>query len=157
MPPKSSRRPQIFIASDDRDASLARACANQIRDLVDAFTLDLAPKPGAVLVEEIASILAKAIRRSDGVIAVISPNSEHSPWLNQELGFARGADKPIFVLSSHSKGHETWAPSLHWRSSMSDRKIYSSVDALRSDLSAQFSLARHDRAASGVEVQRRLR
>jgi hypothetical protein len=140
------RRPRVFIASDARDRTLALSFASQLKEIADPVTLEQATDSRELPSKRLVDVLTRAIGQSDAVIALLSPRSESSAWLNQELGFARGSNKPIFILASTSEGRTPRSPSSVWESSMSDRKIYRSFEALRSDLMAQFSLERRSRS-----------
>lgn len=138
---RSSRRPKVFIASDWQDRVLARALSKDIRSIADPLTLRQTQFTQKGRSHRLVELLDDAIRQSDAIVVLLSPHAESSPWLNQELGFARGLDKPIFVLASETSGEGVSGPSRSWRASMFDRKIYRSIDTLRADLAAQLGVS----------------
>jgi hypothetical protein len=51
-------------------------------------------QPGGILVDKVK----KAIDACDAVVVLITRQSQHSPWVNQEIGFALSKEKLVIPL-----------------------------------------------------------
>jgi hypothetical protein len=86
---------RVFLSHSSRDEALVepiRAQASAIE--VDVYLHELHPEPGATL----SAKISEAIKSSDALIVLITPNTVVSPYVNQEIGYALGQSLPIIPL-----------------------------------------------------------
>ena len=86
----------VFLSHAVLDESMARLFKTEVEATRKA-TVYLAVddvEPGAALVEEIT----KAIGNSDAFVVLVTRQSQYRPWVNQEIGIAKGKSKLIFPL-----------------------------------------------------------
>ena len=83
---------KVFISHSIADPHLVYRLGNELaRRGIDAYIAEFEPAPGTDLRRKIFPQIDKA----DCVLAIVTSNSDNSEWLNQELGYAYAAEKPI--------------------------------------------------------------
>ena len=92
----SAEKPFVFISHDTRDAEIAEAFANLLRDasggMLPSFrSSDKKGTAGIPFGEEwYAAVMSKLAQASD-VVALLTPHSVGRPWILYEAGVAKGS------------------------------------------------------------------
>lgn len=89
---------RIFFSYDSDDNVLVRrlkdGIENRIEGNVDVYIYEEDPQPG-----ELPSTKAmEGIKQSDAFLVLVTPNSQNSAWVQQEVGFAKGEDCEIIPI-----------------------------------------------------------
>ncbi|MCE5238070.1 toll/interleukin-1 receptor domain-containing protein [bacterium] len=87
-------RYDVFISYSQHDVRMARALSDGLR--ASGYTVWLTDSVAAGV--ELSSAIAEAIRECQVFIVLISAASANSPWLQLELGMARGLAKQVLPL-----------------------------------------------------------
>lgn len=83
-------RLKVFLSHSSRDEQMVKNFQSQLRTLgCEVYVAASDPQPGRDLDEKIL----QAIKTCDMFIALITPNSISSPYVQQEIGAARSAGK----------------------------------------------------------------
>jgi len=94
---------KIFISHSGKDSELAEEIYSRVsrNNGIVSYCYEHDPKPGRDINEKVK----KAIRESDAVVVLLTPNSLSSPYVQQEIGYAIGIRRQIIpvVLPSISK------------------------------------------------------
>lgn len=86
---------KIFLSHNVADAGSVKWIADSCKAVgIEAYLYEHDPRPG----ELVADKLQTAIRNSDAVIVLLTANSQSSPYVQQEIGFAKGQGKPVIPL-----------------------------------------------------------
>jgi TIR domain/Nucleoside 2-deoxyribosyltransferase len=91
----------LFISYSRRDADLANSVADALERLgFNALDPGRELQPG----DDWRKAIQTAIKRSDAVVLVASPQSSASSWSHYEVGIAEGLGKTVMVLlpNTHS-------------------------------------------------------
>src|SRR5436309_2331029 len=97
---------QIFLSHSSKDHTLVepiRAQAHAIE--VEVYLHELHSEPGASMSIKIK----EAIKASQALVVLITPNTIPSPYVNQEIGFALGQGLPVIPLVTAGVGSEQLA------------------------------------------------
>ncbi len=86
------RRARVFVSSAAGDAEEKRSLVGDLRDEGFRVSSGSDISPGSVWREEITSAITDAY----ALVVVWSKTAENSPWVNSEIGFARGRGIPEF-------------------------------------------------------------
>jgi hypothetical protein len=90
----------IFISHASEDRELAVQLATELKATGFDVWLDALVLPGDNLYEQ----MAEALRKSDALVAIISPGSLRSDWFKHDIAFALGKadfkDRLILVLAA---------------------------------------------------------
>jgi hypothetical protein len=86
---------KVFLSHSVADLSIV----TKMHDLLSAggitvYIAELQPQPGVLISEKIE----KMIRESDYFIALLTRDGQRSPFVNYEIGVAKGFNKPIIPL-----------------------------------------------------------
>jgi hypothetical protein len=86
---------RIFLSHNTRDRAWCESLKASAEELgIDAYLAEHDVRPGTNLAGKVTG----AIDRSDAVVVLISDNSVTAPYVNQEIGYALKARKPIIPL-----------------------------------------------------------
>lgn len=86
---------KIFLSHSSADAhwvNWIKANARQVG--IEVYLHEYDPKPGQLL----AGKLQAAIQSRDALVVLLTGNSQGSAYVQQEIGFAKGANKPVIPL-----------------------------------------------------------
>ena len=87
----------IFISHSEKD----KAVVESLCSLLDKFQFDhyIAERPEEFDPnDELPTRIQGELRRCHCLIAIITARSKDSAWVNQEIGFALGAGKPLVTI-----------------------------------------------------------
>lgn len=89
----------VFISYSTRDLATANSLASWINHAgASAFIAEYAVAPGGPLSHDILS----AIKGCDLFLLLWSDSARGSEWVPQEIGVAKGADKPVMPVVLHA-------------------------------------------------------
>ena len=87
--------PRIFISYSHKDMDIVYRLLELLsRAGVQVFVADYDPEPGALLWEKVS----KAIDASDAVVVLYTKEAAASPFVNHEIGYAKGRGKLVVPL-----------------------------------------------------------
>jgi nucleoside 2-deoxyribosyltransferase len=87
---------KIFVSFSKKDYALARPMIEKLTSAgLEVYGTDLC-EDGA----DVKRKITDGIQGSDAVVAVVSENSAHSPWLSYELGMAAATGKKFVPVNS---------------------------------------------------------
>jgi hypothetical protein len=97
---------RIFVIhSEADDKILKRVVCEYDGKTFGKYTLRIRfvdSKEGSKLGKDFGKIVSREIKTAKYALAIVSPNSETSVWLNQEIGYARGINKEIVLMKEES-------------------------------------------------------
>ncbi len=85
----------VFLSHSSRDASWVnwiRANAQQVQ--IDVYLHEFDPQPG----QSLAAKLQAAIQSCDALVVLLTESSQASAYVHQEIGIAKGLNKPVIPL-----------------------------------------------------------
>ena len=86
---------KVFLSHNTNDAAWVRWIAQNATSYgIEVYLYEHDLKPG----EPLAAKVQQAINSSDAVVVLLSANSQFSPYVQQEIGLARGVGKQIIPL-----------------------------------------------------------
>jgi len=86
---------QIFLSHSSRDREVVEPIRAQAQAIeVDVYLHEMHPQPG----ENLSSKVIEAIKSSDALVVLITPNTVVSAYVNQEIGVALGQSLPVIPL-----------------------------------------------------------
>ncbi len=86
---------RVFLSHSTRDQGLVVSLANLLTKLgIEVSVAEWYLTPGSRLDEKVF----KEIDESDSMVVVLTQNGARSNWVNQELGYALRAGKPVIPL-----------------------------------------------------------
>ncbi len=86
---------KVFLSHSSADAAWVKWIAeNGRRVAVDVYLYEHDPQPGRMAADK----LEAAIRNCDAMVVLLTANSRFSPYVQQEIGVAKGAGKLIVPL-----------------------------------------------------------
>jgi nucleoside 2-deoxyribosyltransferase len=86
---------KIFLSHSSADASWVKWIqANAQQVAIDVYLHEYDPQPGQL----VARKLQAAIQSCDALVVLLTGNSEGSAYVQQEIGFAKGANRPVIPL-----------------------------------------------------------
>jgi nucleoside 2-deoxyribosyltransferase len=90
-------RQSVFVSYSHRDAALARSVEKVLKSVgIDSFTArEVAPG------EDWRKSIQAAIKRSDALVLIASPDALSSSWASYETGVAEALGKHVMVLLSN--------------------------------------------------------
>lgn len=95
-------RYSVFLSHGSTDASvLERVELALWQEGMKPYAFEYDPSPG----ESVAEKIEDAIRDSDVVVVLVTENSQHSEWVNAEVGFARAQEKAIIPVVDKRISH----------------------------------------------------
>ena len=88
--------PRLFISHKAEDKQLAMGIKARLRDYhcIASFVAHEDIKPS----EEWESVIKRALREMDGLIALLTPEFRDSQWTDQEIGFALCREVPVISV-----------------------------------------------------------
>ena len=91
-------RPQVFVSYAENDKNIGEVLRRLLED--QGLTVNVVSEGLCTTVpgRECSKMVEQALNKSDLVVALITKDSVYSAWMNQELGFAIGADKPTILF-----------------------------------------------------------
>jgi nucleoside 2-deoxyribosyltransferase len=85
----------VFLSHSSQNADWAKwVCQEAELVGIDVYLFEHDPRPGTYIAEKVQ----QAIRGSDAVVVLLTPQSEAAPYVQQEIGFAQAAQKPVIPL-----------------------------------------------------------
>ena len=89
----------VFISYSTLDLATANALRDWIHSAgAEAFLAEYSVSPGRPL----ADVIVSAIKQCDLFLLLWSHNAQASEWVPQEIGIAKGAQKPIMPVVLHA-------------------------------------------------------
>lgn len=86
---------KVFLSHNAADAIWVKWIATNCNAFgIEAYLYEHDPKPGKLLADKVQA----AIRVSDAVVVLLTANSQASPYVQQEVGFAKGLQRPVIPL-----------------------------------------------------------
>ena len=86
---------RIFVSHSAADAEWAKWVHREAgRVGIEVYLFEHDTRPGTLLSDKIQ----QAIRLCDALVVLLTPSSEASPYVQQEIGFAQAAQKPVIPL-----------------------------------------------------------
>lgn len=89
---------RLFLSYDSDDHILVRrlkdGIENRIEGDIEVYIFEEDPSPGALP----STKAMEGIKESDAFLVLLTPNSQKSPWVQQEVGFAKGEDCDIIPI-----------------------------------------------------------
>jgi nucleoside 2-deoxyribosyltransferase len=86
---------KVFLSHSTRDQGIVVSLANLLTKLgIEVSVAEWYLRPGSKLDEKVFG----QIKESDSVVVLLTQDGTRSSWVNQELGYALGAGKPIIPL-----------------------------------------------------------
>lgn len=86
---------RVFISYSRKDLEIVERIDAVLRDMDLVPVWDRTIKPGAAFADEIKSKIATAHL----LIPILTPRTQESPWVHQEIGFAIGIDVPVLPVT----------------------------------------------------------
>jgi nucleoside 2-deoxyribosyltransferase len=97
---------RIFVSHSSRDLAIVEPIKAQAEAIeVEVYLHELHAEPGANLSVKIM----EAIKSSDALVVLVTPNTVVSPYVNQEIGYALGQSIPVIPVVSPGVGGERLA------------------------------------------------
>jgi hypothetical protein len=104
------QKARVFIIHSEKDNYILKRLIHQYHEQTFGETTlqihfvnsQLATQLG----KDFGDIVEQEITSSHFVIAIVTPNSRNSIWVNQEIGYARGANKYILPMKEKSLARE---------------------------------------------------
>jgi len=85
----------IFLSHSAADSSQAKLIKDKIQKMhISVYHYGYDPQPGIY----IARKLQKALKKADAVLVLLTRQGQHSPYVNQEIGYAEAKGKRIIAL-----------------------------------------------------------
>jgi len=85
----------IFLSHSEVDQKWVKWIADNARNIdINVYMYEYDIQPGT----SIAAKVQSAIENCQALVVLLTPNSEYSPYVQQEIGFAHTKDKPIIPL-----------------------------------------------------------
>ena len=85
----------VFLSHSIKDAAWASWVKSRANDVgIEVYLFEHDPQPGNYIAEKVQ----QAIRASDAVMVLLTKHSEASSYVQQEIGFAQAALKPVVPL-----------------------------------------------------------
>lgn len=101
---------RIFVIHSENDRGILKKLINEYNEQTfGEATLQirfLDSETNECLGEDFGKKIEEEINDSYLVIAIISPNSRTSTWVNQEIGYAKGKNKKIIPMKEKSMSRE---------------------------------------------------
>jgi hypothetical protein len=86
---------KVFLSHSNLDASWVQWIHLHATNIgIEAYLYEHDPQPGML----VASKVKQAIQNSDALVVLLTHNSQFSPYVQQEIGFAEAANKRIIPL-----------------------------------------------------------
>ena len=85
----------IFLSHSKADLKWVKWIADNARNIdINVYMYEHDIQPGTSIAEKVQT----AIENCQALVVLLTPNSEYSPYVQQEIGFAHAKDKPIIPL-----------------------------------------------------------
>lgn len=85
----------VFLSHSSTDAPWVKWIALNAKNIgIEAYLYEHDPHPGTLIADKVK----QAIRNSDALIVLLTHNSQFSPYVQQEIGFAEANRKRIIPL-----------------------------------------------------------
>ena len=85
----------VFLSHSEADQQWVQWIDEHARSIdINVYMYEHDPQPGIQIAEKIQS----AIDNCQALVVLLTPNSEYSPYVQQEIGFAHAKDKLIIPL-----------------------------------------------------------
>jgi len=85
----------IFLSHSGADQRWVQWIADNARRIdINVYMYEHDVQPGAPIAAKVQS----AIENCQALVVLLTPNSEYSPYVQQEIGFAEAKDKPVIPL-----------------------------------------------------------
>lgn len=85
----------VFLSHSGADQKWVQRIADNARRMdINVYMYEHDVQPGTLIAEKVQS----AIENCHALVVLLTPNSEYSPYVQQEIGFARAKDKPVIPL-----------------------------------------------------------
>ncbi len=88
---------KLFISHSFRDMALVRALQSLIVPGIELYIAEDDPRYG----EQVSAKIESELDSSDAVVVFLTKNGKESDSVNQELGYAKKANKPIVAVVEH--------------------------------------------------------
>ena len=86
---------RVFLSHSERDLGVVQFIAQTLQSFgISVYLAEYDPRPG----ERLSDKLVAAIRECDCFLVVLTPQSQVSPIVQQEIGIAIGAGKRVIAL-----------------------------------------------------------
>ena len=86
---------KVFISHSVKDISLVKQLQYWLdRNQIEAYIFEEYPQPGTMIGEKVA----RAIDRSDCVLALMTRDGSRSQWVHNEVGYAKGKEKIVIPI-----------------------------------------------------------
>ncbi len=93
--PSLARRRRVFLSHSSKDATIMEWVAAQVRAMgIEPYVASQESHPGALLAQKVS----RAITETDAVIVLLTEAGAASAYVQQEVGVAIQASKPILAL-----------------------------------------------------------
>lgn len=86
---------RVFISYSRKDLEIVERIDAVLRDMGLVPVWDRTIQPGAAFADEIKSKIATAHL----LMPILTPCTQESPWVHQEIGFAIGIDVPVLPVT----------------------------------------------------------
>jgi hypothetical protein len=86
----------IFISYSSNDIEKVALISSELAGNLDFSPIIIASERESL--KPLAAKVADGIRRSEVVVPILTTNSIHTQWINQEIGFAQALDKQIMPI-----------------------------------------------------------
>lgn len=100
----------VFVIHPERDDNVLKRLVYEYHDQIfGRTTLQISfvsSKEASQLGRDFGDIIKSKIDSSHYVITIVTPNSERSVWVNQEIGYAEGVKKTILPMKLDSMAHQ---------------------------------------------------
>lgn len=86
---------KVFLSHSGKDQRWVQWIADNARSIdINVYMYEHDIQPGTSIALKVQS----AIENCQALVVLLTPNSEYSPYVQQEIGFAQAKDKPIIPL-----------------------------------------------------------
>ena len=86
---------KVFLSHTTSDSGWVKWIAENANSIgIEVYLFEHDPQPGTALADKVIN----AIRDSDALIVLLTVNSQHAPYVHQEIGVAKAANKLIVPL-----------------------------------------------------------
>ena len=99
--------PQVFVSASAKDAALVRVLAEKLRAAgLEPWIANERIKPK----HDVARAIVEAIKASDALVLLLTPQSIHGPNISFEAGAANISEKPLIPVLAGVHSRELPAP-----------------------------------------------
>ena len=97
---------KIFLSHSSYDRLWVDRIANGAKNNgIEVYLYEHDPQPGTAIADKIE----RNIRGSDALVVLLTQNSRYSPYVQQEIGFAKASGKQVIPLVQSGVGRESLA------------------------------------------------